>query len=59
MPAASGMGEDDDDDRGEPSCVMALVDVGDEVHLVAVAAGSAHSAAVDRTGVLYTWGWGE
>ena len=38
----------------QPSLVTELCDV----TIVSVSAGSYHSAAVDQTGKLWTWGWG-
>ena len=38
----------------QPSLVTELCDV----TLVSISAGSYHSAAVDSTGSLWTWGWG-
>lgn len=44
-----------------PSCDMApVVFVDDDALVIAeIAAGAAHSAALDQNGRLYTWGWGE
>ena len=38
----------------QPSLVTELCDV----TLVSISAGSYHSAAADKTGKLWTWGWG-
>eukprot|EP00735_Rhodelphis_limneticus_P006448 TRINITY_DN1885_c0_g1::TRINITY_DN1885_c0_g1_i1::g.14121::m.14121 TRINITY_DN1885_c0_g1::TRINITY_DN1885_c0_g1_i1::g.14121 ORF type:complete len:611 (-),score=132.46,sp/Q9FN03/UVR8_ARATH/32.30/3e-57,sp/Q9FN03/UVR8_ARATH/37.42/9e-56,sp/Q9FN03/UVR8_ARATH/34.86/2e-50,sp/Q9FN03/UVR8_ARATH/38.04/7e-46,sp/Q9FN03/UVR8_ARATH/37.10/4e-33,sp/Q9FN03/UVR8_ARATH/37.36/2e-07,RCC1/PF00415.13/0.0013,RCC1/PF00415.13/5.4e-13,RCC1/PF00415.13/3.6e-16,RCC1/PF00415.13/3.8e-16,RCC1/PF00415.13/0.0064,RCC1/PF00415.13/5.7e- len=49
------LGHGDDRSEPEPRRVDALADV----KIVSVACGSYHTAALDHSGALYTWGWGK
>lgn len=56
-----GEGEDGRLGHGDKKCLLKpkLIATLESSRIVAIAAGSAHSAAITASGHLYTWGFGE